>query len=206
MLDSRKAYEAEELYDIAILDIIMPEIQGPDLLKKLRNKNPKTKFIYVTGYDEVVEKAIHTHPFDLIKKGKISELKQALLDCLEELEQECQSVIIQGDKGSIEIEIRKVIYFEKNHNEVIFHLENQGIKKLRVSTKRVIEQLEESPFTIFCKINRGLYINMDKYERIEGSMIKLESEEWFPIAQRKKKETIEELRRYRLRKIRDIKN
>ena len=49
--DSRKAYEAEEIYDIAILDIIMPEIQGPDLLKKLRKKNPKTIFIYVTGYD-----------------------------------------------------------------------------------------------------------------------------------------------------------
>lgn len=92
--NAREVYESEEKWDIAILDIMMPGITGMELLYKLRRNNPKTKFIYVTGYDAVVEKAIHSHPFDLVKKRTLEELKQALTDCWVELEKEKQTLVL----------------------------------------------------------------------------------------------------------------
>ena len=96
--NAREVNESEEKWDIAILDIMMPGITGMELLYKLRRNNPKTKFIYVTGYDAVVEKAIHSHPFDLVKKRTLEELKQALTDCWVELEKEKQTLVLQGEK------------------------------------------------------------------------------------------------------------
>jgi two-component system cell cycle sensor histidine kinase/response regulator CckA len=36
--------------DIVVSDVVMPEMDGPTLLKELRKKNPKMKIIFVSGY------------------------------------------------------------------------------------------------------------------------------------------------------------
>ena len=38
--------------DLVVSDVVMPEMDGPTLLKELRKKNPETKFIFVSGYAE----------------------------------------------------------------------------------------------------------------------------------------------------------
>jgi two-component system cell cycle sensor histidine kinase/response regulator CckA len=35
-----------------VSDVIMPEMDGPTLLKELRKTNPKLKFIFVSGYPD----------------------------------------------------------------------------------------------------------------------------------------------------------
>jgi len=42
--------EAEQPYDVIIIDLMMPGISGLDLLKMLKARNPKTRIIMVTGY------------------------------------------------------------------------------------------------------------------------------------------------------------
>ena len=36
--------------DIVVSDVVMPEMDGPTLLKELRKKNPDLKIIFVSGY------------------------------------------------------------------------------------------------------------------------------------------------------------
>jgi two-component system cell cycle sensor histidine kinase/response regulator CckA len=38
--------------DIVVSDVVMPEMDGPTLLKELRRTNPKLKFIFVSGYPD----------------------------------------------------------------------------------------------------------------------------------------------------------
>ncbi len=38
--------------DLVVSDVVMPEMDGPTLLKELRKRNPKTKIIFVSGYAE----------------------------------------------------------------------------------------------------------------------------------------------------------
>ena len=38
--------------DIVVSDVIMPEMDGPTLLKELRKTNPQLKFIFVSGYPD----------------------------------------------------------------------------------------------------------------------------------------------------------
>jgi two-component system cell cycle sensor histidine kinase/response regulator CckA len=38
--------------DLVVSDVVMPEMDGPALLKELRRRNPEIKFIFVSGYAE----------------------------------------------------------------------------------------------------------------------------------------------------------
>ena len=42
--------EADEPYDVMIVDLMMPGLSGLDLLKMLKARNPKARIIMVTGY------------------------------------------------------------------------------------------------------------------------------------------------------------
>jgi DNA-binding NtrC family response regulator len=42
--------EAEQPYDVMIVDLMMPGLSGMDLLKLLKARNPKARIIMVTGY------------------------------------------------------------------------------------------------------------------------------------------------------------
>jgi two-component system, cell cycle sensor histidine kinase and response regulator CckA len=45
-----EAHEGE--IDLVISDVVMPEMDGPTLLKHLRKANPSIKIIFISGYAE----------------------------------------------------------------------------------------------------------------------------------------------------------
>ena len=42
--------EGEKIYDVFVVDLMMPGISGLELLQSLRSKNPEARVIIVTGY------------------------------------------------------------------------------------------------------------------------------------------------------------
>ena len=38
--------------DLVVSDVVMPEMDGPTLLKEMRQRNPNLKIIFVSGYAE----------------------------------------------------------------------------------------------------------------------------------------------------------
>jgi two-component system, cell cycle sensor histidine kinase and response regulator CckA len=38
--------------DLVVSDVVMPEMDGPTLLRELRRRNPSLKIIFVSGYAE----------------------------------------------------------------------------------------------------------------------------------------------------------
>jgi len=75
----------DSTYDIIMLDIMMPQMNGLDVLEKLMEKNPNQKVIMMTAYstlDKVLKSHKHgaTHylmkPFDSLQaiENKISEV------------------------------------------------------------------------------------------------------------------------------------
>jgi two-component system cell cycle sensor histidine kinase/response regulator CckA len=38
--------------DLVVSDVVMPEMDGPTLLKEMRRRNPSLKIIFVSGYAE----------------------------------------------------------------------------------------------------------------------------------------------------------
>ncbi len=51
-LDAIAVLEREGHIDLVVSDVVMPEMDGPSLLKELRRRDPKVKVIFVSGYAE----------------------------------------------------------------------------------------------------------------------------------------------------------
>jgi len=62
--------------DLVVSDVVMPEMDGPTLLKELRKKNPETKIIFVSGYAEDAFKKSLPNPDDYNFLAKPFTLKQ----------------------------------------------------------------------------------------------------------------------------------
>jgi len=56
--------------DLVVSDVVMPEMDGPTLLKAMREKNPDIKFIFVSGYaEDAFEKSLpEGQQFDFLPK------------------------------------------------------------------------------------------------------------------------------------------
>jgi two-component system cell cycle sensor histidine kinase/response regulator CckA len=55
--------------DIVVSDVVMPEMDGPTLLKELRKKNPELKIIFVSGYpNEAFKSSLGDEEFAFLPK------------------------------------------------------------------------------------------------------------------------------------------
>ena len=76
-------------YDLAILDIKIPRISGVSLKKRLQEKNPHMKFIFMTGHgseDDFKAGSLEAGPeFYLVKPVDIEILIQKMTTALKDL-------------------------------------------------------------------------------------------------------------------------
>jgi DNA-binding NtrC family response regulator len=76
----------EKSYDLIITDIILPGINGIQLLKACREKNPGIRFIIITAFAsiETAVEAIRTGAFDyLVKPILHQEIKETIKKALQ---------------------------------------------------------------------------------------------------------------------------
>ena len=58
----------EKEYDILFLDIDMPLVNGMDAARQLRRRDRRAKIIYVTGYQDYMQRSFAVHPFSFLVK------------------------------------------------------------------------------------------------------------------------------------------
>jgi DNA-binding NtrC family response regulator len=76
----------EKNYNLIITDIILPGVNGIQLLKKCREKNPEVKFIIITAFAsiETAVEAIRSGAFDyLVKPIQHQEIKDTIKKALQ---------------------------------------------------------------------------------------------------------------------------
>jgi two-component system cell cycle sensor histidine kinase/response regulator CckA len=84
-VEALEVIEREGHVDLVVSDVVMPEMDGPTLLKELRRRDPDVKIIFVSGYAEEAfaknlpsqeQYAFLAKPFTL--KQLVAEVKQTL--------------------------------------------------------------------------------------------------------------------------------
>jgi DNA-binding NtrC family response regulator len=82
---------ARDPFDIVVTDLKMEGMDGMEVLTRVRQLNPATRVIIITGYaqSETAEEAFKLGVFDFIPKPfRLEQLKESILKALDELEQE----------------------------------------------------------------------------------------------------------------------
>ena len=61
----------ENEFDVIIMDIDMPEINGIELASKLLRIKPRTNIIYITGYEQFAYESFKTNPSSAAKPMRL---------------------------------------------------------------------------------------------------------------------------------------
>ena len=178
--------------DIGVLDIAMNGIDGMKLGRKLREKFPEVKLVYMTSYEEYCIQVINeVHAFSFLCKpldrcemeAQITEAVSRMPDAA--LEKEFYHVKDSGGKeyDSIKLRLNDILYLEyikRSRKASIVTVDETY--ECECIFEKLVEELQECDFAVNC---RGNLVNLHHVGKIKGFSIYLDNGEELPIAQRR---------------------
>lgn len=178
--------------DIAVLDISMQELNGIKLGRKLKEKFPKIKLVYITSYEEYCMQAINeTHAFSfLCKPLEHNKMETQMLELLNQMpdmviEKDFYKVTDSNGKEhlSIKLKLNDILYFEyiKRSRKVVIALADT-MYEYDCIFENLVEELQQYDFVVNC---RGNLVNLRHIERIKGFVIYMDNGKELQIAQRR---------------------
>lgn len=178
--------------DIGILDIAMEELNGIKLGRKLKERFPNVKLIYITSYEEYCMQAINdVHAFSFLCKPLDNCLMQKQITEVingipsEVVEKEFYKVTDSRQKeyASIKLKLEDILYFEyvKRQRKANIVLESE-IYECACVFEKLVEELKQYDFIVNC---RGNLVNLSHIEKIKGFNIILDNGKELPIAQKR---------------------
>ena len=177
--------------DIGILDIAMNELNGIKLGRKLKEKFPNVKLIYITSYEEYCMQAINdVHAFSFLCKPLDScKMQKQIIEVLNGIpnniiEKEFYKVTDskQREYASIKLKLEDILYFEyiKRQRKAEIVLTDETYECECVFEK-LVEELQQYDFVVNC---RGNLVNLSHIEKIKGFSIFLDNVKELQIAQK----------------------
>ena len=132
----KELLNADELPDILLLDIRMPEISGMDVAKILRDRDWRKILIFITGEEDQVFHSFDLQAFHFLVKPVADEkLKEVLDNARKELERygdtsgkKDKYIEIQSGTSHIRINLSKLLYAEVYDRKTILHMKDESIE------------------------------------------------------------------------------
>ena len=187
----------EEVYHLYIFDIEMPELNGLELAKKIREKDAKGLFVFLTSYTKYVMDVFDVITFDYISKPITAEkLESVILKAMRYLNLIKQDFVFQFRKNQFRVSCDDILYFEKKGRQAVIYT-NSEIYKTNMTTEELWKQLDNK---VFSHIHVSYIINIAHIKAIDGDEVVLDNEERFLIA-RSHKQSLKEKHMEFMRKM-----
>lgn len=169
-------------FDLFILDIIMPAINGIDLATEIRETNKDCKIIFITSSPEFAIKSYKVDAFFyLLKPFDENELESLLNKTLESIEAEQSKGIIVKDKtGLRRIDFKNILYIESIKHTLNFHLFGGDVVICYAKMDAYKDNLALENRFIRC--HQSYIVNMDKITCITNQFFTLTDKTLIPIS------------------------
>lgn len=122
-------------YDLLLLDIEMPGMNGLELARRIRRTDRKIKIVFLTNYENFVFQGYEVGAFRYLMKAEISGKLDSLMDAVaEEWEEEKEYLLIRAGGGEEKLELTEILYLEASRHDTILHtLEGERLLKFPIS-------------------------------------------------------------------------
>lgn len=154
-------------YDVAFLDIDMPEIDGltvGDLMVKL---NPDCFIIYVSSHSKYAKQSIMHHVFRFIDKGNIDDFNEAIESLVKNYFTLHRSINVLPDQKQ---DLSKVLYFTAGHTFAETHYIDGKTYKTKFTMSQIETELAEN---WCCRVNRSTIVNLYHVYDVDWSIDEL---------------------------------
>lgn len=158
---------AEAPYDILLLDICMPGVDGFEVAQCIRMKQKQTFLIFITSQEELVYQIFPYEPYSFIRKRSDELIRKDMKDTIKRL----SSYFVQEKGIALEtayhfrewVKLREIIYIFSEKNYLHYVLTGNRSIKVRQTMQKGEEVLKKQGFL---RIHRSLLVNMSHIIRI----------------------------------------
>ena len=171
-------YSEEKDFDILLLDIEMPGMNGIELAKTIRCENATVQIVFITGYYEYFSDGFDVSALHyLIKPVDAGKLCTVLDKAAENLACRQRCVLLSTSEGNIKVSLADILYVEAQNVYVIVHT-THGNYRTRMSLGKFSEQLDET----FFKVHRSFVVGLKHIKKITHTDIAMINGETIPIS------------------------
>lgn len=188
-------------YDLYILDIIMPVMNGIDLAREIRSYDKAASIIFLTSSPEFAVDSYTVKATNyLIKPICPDKLFCALDDIWNQKEQEQEKyIVIKSDIGIRKIFLSNLIYAEAQIRKVIFYLQNGEQLECVSRFSDISNELLKN--ANFMRPHRSYLLNMSYISTIGTIGIQLQNGVVIPLAQRRLSEIKEHYLSFQMEEV-----
>lgn len=174
-----KSYDNQDKpFDIILLDINMPKIDGLEVAEAIRKKDEEVILIFLTSMEDEVYKTFKYNTFRFIRKTHMDdELEEALTSAVTKFAVEKH--IFRTTLGDIVLSTDEILYFEFI-NRVVYIVTFDNKYKTNIRRLRDIEEVFTSKG--FVGIHRSCIVNQNYIKTIGNLEITLDNGERLPVS------------------------
>ncbi len=162
--DSSQALEEikHQAYDIAVLDINMPDIDGIELAKQMQYYRPSMFIVFQTAYDQHALKAYELGAVGyLLKPFQKEDLERNIKRARNYAKSKPRKFMTKNGNEYYLVDESDIFYIQADLTEVVIR-SNHGFSYYN----KKISQMQSLLSDQFFKIHRSCIINMDKIEKM----------------------------------------
>lgn len=191
-------YRKQKSYDIVILDIDMPSINGKELAAKLRELDSSLYIAFLSAYKEEVYEVISLDikafiPKDYNRNKCLDELVRLLKRYTEEKpEQQLFEVIENGESIIKRVNIDSILFIKSVKGTIMINTADGKF----ISTERSLKAFENRLANCgFYKACSNILLNVNKVYQVLDTQVILNDDTRIPISRRRRKELLVQLSR-----------
>jgi len=169
-------------FDLLILDIIMPGLNGIELAAEIRGTNKDCKIIFLTSSPEFAVNSYKVNALDyLLKPYQNDEVKALLSKVLASMQEEnLKSIVIKGKTGLHRIWIQTIDYVESVKHTLNFHLRGGDIAVCYAKMTEFQDILLSDHRFIRC--HQSFLVNMNCVAKVTEKYFVLSDKSMIPIS------------------------
>ena len=187
-----------EPFDLIFMDIYLNELNGINIVRKIRQMDSKVMIVFLTTSKEHIFEAAPFHFFDyILKPFESTQIFHVLDDALALLPEQESELSFEYRSFDVHFPLSKIQYIYSNNHEVIIHTTN-GTHAFRLPFYSVTDHLDDSRFL---QCNRGIMLNMDYIKTMESDYFEMTDSKCFPIKTKGRKQIREQYIKYQFLKL-----
>lgn len=185
-------------FDLYVLDIDMPYIDGFSCAKKITINNPKALFVFYSYHDDLVFDSFKLNSLFFIRKQYFENDFTSTIQKINALFLNTISSFEYSSRGKIQhVRYMDIIYFEIHHNELLIHTKNNEVLRTRTS----IKELQKIIPNFFMHPHASFLVNMYFIHCIDNRNLFMKNNTIIPISKVKKNDVLKFYTNFRINKV-----
>lgn len=189
--------ETDTHYDVLLLDIDMPQLDGIELCRKFRSKSGDALVVFISGKESLVFQTFDVQPFRFVRKNLFfQEIDKLCRDLIGELERRSERWLrfqLESDGTIYSVNVQRLLYVEADRKLCKLYTMDGGIKEIKIHFRGMAEQLLPIGFI---QIHRSYLVNPYYIFRIDMDTVLLDRGEQLPLSRNRRSQVKEDFFRW----------